>query len=450
MEIVKKHILSVVCGVVALVAVVLAFWPLGSMKEKAQTDLNTRSARYSQIQSLRTRQRHLPTVDMGTSEAPLLPGFPTDSAIKKAQTLAEKVAAEKSSVIRAAEESNARELLVPQSLPNSAGNTAFEFKARYLETVAQFPKLIGAGQPPTAAEIEAAKLALWETQYKPNILRPNGVEDPISAADQKKAFDREVLDLPEKEKYHRAAQIKVYVAPEVFQPNTGIATAGGSAPSRKTIWYAQLNLWLQTDIASAITAANKPYRDVVAAPVKNWLSLRVDPYRREGIAPGANVGGYGSSPSGPPGGGYGTSPTAPPGYGYGAPTGPAMAPAAAAPTGSGEPKFDLSPTGRVCNTLYDVVPFTLVVDVQANQIPMFLQELGRNRLIAPTSVSIQPLDANTLLASPYNYVYGSDPVARVTISAEALYLRSWTEKLMPDEVKVNDLGIVSSAGTPGL
>ena len=425
MEIVKKHMLSVICGVVALVAVVLAFWPLGSMKETAQAQLETRASLYSQIQTLRNSQHRLPVVDMGTAEAPLLPGFPNESAITKAKTLAGKLLAQRDAVLLAAQESNRRELLVPQSLPDPKGTTAFEFKDRYLRTIATFPKDLGAGQPPTAADIDAAKAALWDTQYQPNILSANGVVDPISSADKKKEFDREVLDLPAKEKYRRAEQIKVYLAPDAVQAATGIATMGGQAPSRKIIWYAQLTLWLQKDIAAAITAANAPHRSVVVAPVKNWISLRVDPYRREPAAAGA--GGIYS-------GGFGG------------------AAAAAAPAVAGDLRFDLSPTGRVCNPLYDVVPFTLVVDVQANDISMFLQELGRNRLITPISVNIQSLDANTLLASPLNFVYGSEPVARVTISAEALYLRSWTVPLMPDEVKINDLGIVSSgsAGAAGM
>lgn len=441
MEIVKKHILSVICGVVALVALVLAFWPLGSMKEQALSQLNTRGQRYTQLQSLRTRARHLPVLDISTAEAPLLAGFPSDGAIKKAEELAEKLRSEKNAVIAAAEEMNRRELLVQQSLPNAVQNTAFEFKERYLATIAAFPKFMAGGQPPVAAEIDAAKVSLWETQFKPKIIVQNGVLDPISEADQKKAFDRAVLDLPEKEKHQRAEQIKVYLAPDAIQASSGITTTSGQAPSRKSIWYAQLTLWLQTDIANAISSANAKAANVVVAPVKQWISLRVDPYRREGVAAAVNPGGaFGGFPSGfgGPGG---------PG-GFGAP--PAPAAAAATPGTTGELKFELSPTGRVCNPLYDVVPFNLVVDVQATQASMFLQELGRNRLITATSVNITPLNGNIMLASPNNFVYGPDPVVRLTITAEALYLRSWTEKLMPEEVKVNDLGIsVAAAGTPG-
>lgn len=440
MEIVKKHILSVICGVIALVALVLAFWPLGSMKETAQTELDKRASRYQQLQTLRTKQRHLPVLDISTSEAPLLPGFPSDSAIKKAEQLAEKLRSEKNAVIAAAEAMNQREPLVPQSLPNAVQNTAFEFKERYLKTIAAFPKFMAGGQPPVAADIDAAKVSLWETQYKPKIIVQNGVLDPISEADQKKAFDRAVLDLPEKEKYQRAEQIKVYLGPEAIQASSGITTAGGQAPSRKSIWYAQLTLWVQTDIANAIATANAKAASVVSAPVKQWISLRVDPYRREGAAVAAGggmggMGGFGGFPGGP--------------GGFGAPPAPA---AAATPGSTGALKFDLSPTGRVCNPLYDVVPFNLVVDVQATQVAAFLQELGRNRLIATTSVNMVPLNGNIMLASPNNFVYGPDPVVRVTIAAESLYLRSWTEKLMPEEVKVNDLGISASAaaGTPGL
>ncbi len=435
MEIVKKHILSVICGVVALVALVLAFWPLGSMKETAQSQLNTRASRYQQLQTLRTRQRHLPMLDISTAEAALLPGFPSDIAIKKAEGLAEKLRSERNAVLAAAEAMNVREPLVPQSLPNAVQNTAFEFKERYLKTIAAFPKFMVGGQPPVAAEIDAAKISLWETQFKPKIIVQNGVLDPISEADQKKAFDRAVLDLPEKEKYQRAEQIKVYLGPEAIQASSGITTTSGQAPSRKSIWYAQLTLWVQTDIANAIASANAKAPSVVTAPVKQWISLRIDPYRREGAVAVAGGGGFGGFPGGGGPGGFGA----------------AAAPVAAVATpGSTELKFDLSPTGRVCNPLYDVVPFNLVVDVQATKVSAFLQELGRNRLIAATSVNMVPLNGNIMLASPNNFVYGSDPVVRVTIAAESLYLRSWTEKLMPEEVKVTDLGISAAAVTPGL
>lgn len=416
MQIVKKHLLSVLCGAVALVALVLAFWPLGSMKGAAQSELAKRTAKYGQMKQL-IHPRHLPTLDMSTAEAPLLNGFPTRNAIKKAQELQEQLRLQQAGVVAAAEEMNRRPLLVPDSLPNPVQTTDFEFRDRYLKAMSDLAKYLGAGSPPTAAELDAAKTALWDNVYKQKVIVQGGQVDPISEADQKKAWEREALDLPEKEKYRRAEQIKMYIAPEVMLPNTGVSKASGTAPPRKTIWYAQLGLWLQMDVANAIVEMNAGAKSVIDAPVKQWLSFKMEPYRRPAAAAGAMAA--------MSGGGMGSTASTP---------------------GSSELSFDLSPTGRVSNPLYDVVPFSFVVDVAAQDIPAFLQQLSHNRLITTDWVSMVPVDTNVQLASPNNLVYGPQPVARVSVTGEALYLRSWTEKLMPDEVKRNDLGIVGPEG----
>lgn len=111
-----------------------------------------------------------------------------------------------------------------------------------------------------------------------------------------------------------------------------------------------------------------------------------------------------------------------------------------------------SPTGRTANALYDVVPFRLVVHVEADKLPDFLEELGRNRFITPYQVSLRALDSVALSAAT-NVMYGPAPVVEATISCEALLLRDWTVPLMPPEIRASlsvDNAGGAAAGAPGM
>ncbi len=57
MEIVKKNILSIICGVIALLAVVALFWPISGMYADAQTVLDGRKKAFTDIVSLKQSPR---------------------------------------------------------------------------------------------------------------------------------------------------------------------------------------------------------------------------------------------------------------------------------------------------------------------------------------------------------------------------------------------------------
>jgi len=107
-----------------------------------------------------------------------------------------------------------------------------------------------------------------------------------------------------------------------------------------------------------------------------------------------------------------------------------------------------SPTDRVCNGLYDVFHFTLVADVEAAHVGEFLRALGYNKFVTPLSCDIKSVD-NALELS-HGYMYGETPMINVTIPCEILYLRSWNEKYIPQQIKTL-LGITNTqtpAATP--
>ena len=103
----------------------------------------------------------------------------------------------------------------------------------------------------------------------------------------------------------------------------------------------------------------------------------------------------------------------------------------------------MSPTGRQCNALYDVIPVTIVVHVEADRLPLFLEILGRKRFITAYNVNLAAVDSVVLNATQ-NLMYGSAPVVQATINCEVLMLRSWTQPLMPQPVQ-DQLGIKETA-----
>jgi hypothetical protein len=126
------------------------------------------------------------------------------------------------------------------------------------------------------------------------------------------------------------------------------------------------------------------------------------------------------------------------------PMGGGMGPGRAIVGGSGLPGESF--TGRKCNALYDVIPVQLVLDVEAEQLPYVLVQLGYNRFITPYEVSVSPVDS-VVVGLQENVVFGSAPVVRATISCEVLMFRDWTAPLMPAPIK-QALGVAGESAAP--
>ena len=79
MDIVKKNILSIACGVVAIAAIIAWFWPVGGMFATLQGDLDGRAKTYTDVETLRTAQRKLPSLVLegGPRSSPCSTASPT-------------------------------------------------------------------------------------------------------------------------------------------------------------------------------------------------------------------------------------------------------------------------------------------------------------------------------------------------------------------------------------
>ena len=393
MDIVKKNLLSIICGVVAVIALVLWFWPLGSIQAEAQTKLEQRTKLYGQMQSALNQRRKLPAVDIQGAEDRTLESFPNKDVIKWGQEQTQKLADEAKRVNNEAIGMNQRALLVPFSLPQPAPTTDFTFRDQYDRVMKNFPAYLHAGQPVAQADIDAAKKEIWTSQYlKQMVPRSDGTEDITLKQQLETQFIEKTQGLADALKFKQAESILLYMAPDAIESSAQLSSGNtGTAPAPTAIWYAQLMLWVQTDIADVILATNSRDGNVIKAPIKNLLKLQIEPYRQ---------------------------------------------------VGEGAPNYSISVTGRMSNKDYDVVPIKLVVHAETNRLPAFLEELSRNRFITVTQVNLTSV--NSVIWSTKNFVYGSAPVVEATISCEMLMFRDWTKALMPREVK-QQLGIEAVA-----
>jgi hypothetical protein len=176
-------------------------------------------------------------------------------------------------------------------------------------------------------------------------------------------------------------------------------------PTAEQIWDAQLNVWIVDDICSAIAGVNQYQSDPGAALGGDVLHSAIKRLEKiEGIAPV-----------------YGT--------------------AADQAAGNGGPtpvELSVSPTGRVCNALYDVMKFKVTLVVDATKLPQILREFQRGRLITIWNVQIDNV-LDPAIEMQNGYTFGDKPIVRVEITGEDLLLRSWSLDLIPDSRK-NGIG----------
>jgi hypothetical protein len=472
MDIVKNNILSIVFGVVALVAIIAYFWPVGGYYSNLEASVTERAGAYNQLNQLQTRQRRMPIVDPDNAEQEQLTRFPSRSVIEKGKEVTEQVEQESLRMLQLAVEINRRQPLVANAFPRPQGIAMNQFRQAYRVHFEQVipQRILQSGTPPAQFEYQQAEAELRERLNQQIITRAG---QPINQQEIERQFQEEASRLPEKLRTDIAQRSRIYLDPgalaideRVFGPmgpeggrrdaamggpagrfgmggRFGGAGAGGRAEvfSPEEMWYAQVSLWIQEDVARALAGANANSQNVMDAIVKRLISIDIardqqtgNPYVI-GVQEGQQPGGFGGMDPMmmDPGMGMGMG-------GFNGGMTPGAAPAeqqVELPVESTQPlptDFAMSPTGRVCNPLFDVVHFTLMIDVDAERVPQVIHELQRGRF-----VTVRGIQELTRVDSAYEqiqgYLYGTRPVVRLTLDCETLFLREWTRALMPAGVK---------------
>jgi hypothetical protein len=431
MEIVKKNLVSIICGVIAVLAAVAVFvWPLNGYYETLKSDAEKRAAVAEKIKSLEKKNRELPIVHLEQKTAQPLGRFPSKDVIKEGQDAREKIEKRSAGVYNKAVAINEEphQPVAANVLPEPRDQTtALKFAQRYADALkALRTEVLQAGVPPTQEAFQERADGIWKTLEKELIYVP-GNPEPVNKDQILQKFKVAEAELPQLMQNEMATKYKMYVDPNaVFKLPAALPM--NRAPDPSDIWWCHIEYWVYRDVCNAIAEVNKNSNSILVSPVKNLLVLNV-PW---GFFPNQS-----SVSSGGGGGGGAVRNDA--GQYVGGGGGGGDESAAAGTAGPPDPTVTVpdgpvnSPTRRISNNLYDVVHFDLVVDVEATAVPIFLKTLATNRFITVLEMDMDAVDSQMLKFE--GYVYGDRPVVQLKLRCEALFLRQWSMKYMPPAIK---------------
>ena len=289
MDVVKKNIFSIVCGVIAILAIVASFWPVGGEIATLQTDTQTHAADYSAVTSLISKPRHFPLTDPSQSSPADLTTFPNAKVIETGKAATDQISADSRAMLSEVVEMNhkANPLLVPDALPAPLTDSPrFRFRDLYKIVLSDDPTagrqsdptgpvnlqndILHGGMPPLPADITAASAKLWNDVYKSKIITVNN--QPVNAPDVQAKFQEATLKLPDQMRLDVTKTHKMYVEPNALAAAPNVAGQNG-APAPADIWFAQLGLWVQQNACLGLAEANRDATNVLDAPVKHLNSL---------------------------------------------------------------------------------------------------------------------------------------------------------------------------------
>ena len=291
-----------------------------------------------------------------------------------------------------------------------------------------------AGTPPTLDKVEDMLLK-EQSRF---------VQADLRKASRDELTEQEMSELTSKltqarlQMYNEVAgKISFYASPQTFKlVDKPFVTKQAHSLAEMYTWH--WDWWVAQDLVSAIAKANtepavngrddKPIF-VVNAPVKRLVSVQsLDaPFESSasgtGNSAGRQAGGSGRGGGSKPASTVGRLPEPMVGW-----------------DGSLDVDFAVSLTGRKTNKVFDVRNVRVVLIVETDKLPRLVNALGNENFMTITNVSVQP--ANAFTAAERGYIYGANPVSRVTLDLETLWFRHWTAAWMPQDVR-DALGIKS-------
>ena len=413
MDIVKKNLLSILCGVVALLAI--ASFPLiiSGYQARTQAELKKRKDTYDKLAAVASKSRHLPLPPISNdpnATAPPLTVFPGPKVIDAGMAQVKQVQDQSVKLQKLVSQMNFHPLLVANSLPDA--KDPFEFQRQYaLQFSTVFPSMLHSATPPTGEEIQRAQEQLAQQEYQKAPKDANG--EPYGKDQLDQNIQALQAKLPEKMKLEAATKHSMYMAPETALSVYPAFVAGQGVtlnPQPQDVWLAQIGLWVQQDVIKSVAELNKDSTNVNSSPVKQIVRIVVPPDMTMYVLPTATAAAGGGSDAGP---------------------------ANPIPTNSDTDPFPkdytVSPTGRACNGVFDVVHFTVELNVQATDVNRVISELERNKLLTVYATNVQAV--NSAFMQQLGFYFGKNPVVTLTMQCEELFLRDWTRQWMPPYIK---------------
>lgn len=430
MELVKKNIASILCGVVVILALVALYWPISGWVNKLQTSVNNSKKNYAdKIQSLMSAPRKLPITNAldANADQPMLKQFPTEQVIKLGEEVKDQVQKQSQEMLAETVKRNRHEPILPMSVTHPPD--PFQFQRAYLQYLGVWPPddpkqqtiktVLDSVTPPNDREIKAEEGRMWNDDFDKKLIVINGIATNKLQIDAQ--FNQAKEKLPEKMRRERAEKYKIYLDPDAIDVAGSLGPDITKQATPEQIWYAQNMLWIDQDICSAISQINAKANNIMDAPIKQLLKISIPDDDKQYITLSNS----------------------------GAPTTGDSAVTLTDDMIAGK-AFNLSETGRISNPKYDVIHFRVEMNVDARKVPEIVAQLQRGRLITVFTCDTNAVDARA--AVDQGYVYGEAPVVNLKLMCEELFMRGWTvgndptkDALMPVAVE-QLLNIVNPAG----
>ncbi len=440
MKFVKENLFVLICGVIAIAALVLRFTWVGSVQEDTRVAMQGRMDKAAQAVQLAQQSFNLPNNPKLSDYR----GAVTEGVIEAKKELQSWMQKQSDEVIRMASHANQKgrvtkdhvallngekldgflPTILPSRDPHTLKPVYDEVFGRWLSTLlygsqSAFQKGRNydlEGSVPTSQDINAelTQRAARDAANSPRVFgRPTEMA-PTNLSKQE-LDERVKAALAEK-----AANIRMYVNRGSFQIHGWYLSS--DPPREAQIFESVFDCWLQQDVVRAIDAVNGSSRSVLTSPIKRLEKIVVgaksanDFHNAQwgGMAPGGN-------------------------YTQGA--------AFAVDNnqlfmnqGNPKPTNQLdttrSMTGRVGNENWDVTLMTVVVHIDPSYLNQFIEELYRqNNFYTVLDIKLEVVDPYE--AASNGYMYGKVPVVRADIMVEALFFRKWMAYVMPEAMRTS-------------
>lgn len=265
-----------------------------------------------------------------------------------------------------------------------------------------------AGEPPSEEVVYDRLLSRFEAERQRLLGVGAGEEAALPAEDAIRIYEQlgqDRLAIYE----DRADSIRFYASPNVFANVTTWDETRG-APSIEQCWEWQFRYWAHQDILKALVMANTDIAgqqsSAIYGAIKRVESIAVAPWDLEGVVRSSD----------------------------------GRAPATANLTGEIRRDYNVSPSGRTAwssteqNPIYDIRYVDLSLIVDSARVAQVIEAFPRAGLMSVVDMPlVEDYDPAPDLAQ--GYFYGPDPVVRVRLRVETLWLRQWMAPMMPPSVR---------------
>lgn len=452
---IRQHPLIPVFGGVAVLALGMGWWFAGSVNESVRSDAEAQAAKLNELASVEKGSVNLvvpgrePIVRATVINQRILDEYAAATAALRGDA---------DRIVQTALARNRRDHaplldnVFPQPKAERRRQTlALDFHAKLVEAYRDLLRRANAGVPPDSAAV-AESLMRREIQFIQTNLRKNDRASLSQAEteDLKAELSKSRLALYGEE----SSKYLVYAGLDAFEIPP--SPEGKTPPTVDQMFDWQWRFWIARDILAAVVEASEAANggtpgSVLNSPVKRLISIRtldaVPIGSPDPAAAGSASSGFGGEGFGGGGGGDGSVPSPAPSAGEEAPL--------ADPTidlgASIQPSYDRTLTGRDDNAVFDVRRVEVRLVASTAELPLLFDALAKVNFITVVDASIEREDP--FEAARRGFIFGRDPICRVRLELETVWLRSWTAPLMPARVRealgVGGTGMPASGSDSG-